>query len=50
MLVFNREDMSKRNKSRTKNRSVQPEKPILSQRDVPTPLQLVFSFLTAPVK
>jgi len=41
--------MSKRNKSKTKNLSGKTEKPTVSQRD-PTPLQLVFSFLTAPVK
>jgi hypothetical protein len=41
--------MSKRNKSRIKNPSGKTEKLILSRKE-PTPLQLVFSFLAAPVK
>jgi hypothetical protein len=41
--------MSKRNKSKTENPSVKTAKQTLSRKE-PTPLQLVFSFLTAPVK
>jgi len=41
--------MSKRNKSKNKRLSVKTEQPTFPQGEQ-TPLQLVFSFLTAPVK
>jgi hypothetical protein len=41
--------MSKHNKSRTKHRSGKTTKHTAFRKDA-TPFQLVFSFLTAPVK